>query len=74
VVDFGNEASFPSWRALPGRPAADLAVAAAEAGGARMEALSGDAVAYVGETGCHFILDRAGHRNEHLDQIETTLA
>jgi hypothetical protein len=39
-----------------------------------MEALSDYALAYVEETGRHFIFDRAGHRNEHLDQIETALA
>jgi hypothetical protein len=36
--------------------------------------LSDDALAHVEESGRHFILDRARHRNEHLDQIETALA
>src|SRR3954468_11451385 len=43
VIDIVNAASLPTWLALPGRTAAELALHAAETVDARIEALPSDA-------------------------------
>jgi hypothetical protein len=73
-VDLVNMASLPIWRSLPGRIAVDLALQAAEAVDARVASASDDGRATLEEAGQTFMLDRAGHRNAHLDQIEALLA
>ena len=57
VVDLGNEAVSRAGARCLGDPPPTWPSLRRRAGDARMEALSGDAVAYVGETGRHFILD-----------------
>jgi hypothetical protein len=74
VVELINTASLPTWRALPGNEVKELVLQAAAAADARTENLSPEALAYVTETGRTFILERAAHRNEHLDEIERFLA
>jgi len=74
VVHLINTASLPVWRALPGEIVAKLVVQAAEAADARTEHLSEAALTYVTDANRTFILERASHRNEHLDEIERFLA
>lgn len=74
VVDLVNDASLPTWRALPGSDVADLVTRSAAAADARTETLGEAALDYVTKTGRDFILDRSTHRNEHLDEIEALLA
>lgn len=74
VIDVVNASSLPIWRAIPGRVVAELAVQAAEAADARVENVTKEGIAYIQVTGRTFFLDRAGHRHEHLDQIEGALA
>ena len=73
VIDVVNEANRPTWLALPGETAADLALAAAEEADARIARLSDDAVTHAGERGLRFMLDRSLHRTDHLDDIEQSL-
>jgi hypothetical protein len=74
VVELINTANLPTWRALTGSVVRELVLRAAEAADARTGNLSPAALAYVEETGRTFILDRASHRNEHVEQIEEALA
>lgn len=74
VIELINTANLPTWRALSGNAVRELLLQAAEAADARTENLSPHALAYVEETGRTFILDRASHRLEHLEQIEQALA
>jgi hypothetical protein len=74
VVELINNANLPTWRALSGSAVRDLVLQAAEAADARTENLSPEALAYVEETGRTFILDRASHRLEHVEQIAKVLA
>jgi hypothetical protein len=73
VIDIVNAASLPTWLALPGRIAAYLALQAAETVDARIETLSADAVDQAAAQDLRFMLERSGHRTEHLDQIEAAL-
>jgi Mycothiol maleylpyruvate isomerase N-terminal domain len=73
VIDVVNAASLPTWLALPGSTAVDLALQAAESVDARIEALPADAVDQAESQGLRFLLERSGHRTEHLDQIEASL-
>jgi hypothetical protein len=75
-VDGVNDATKPLCLAIPGREAAHLALSAAETVDAELEnlpeALRPGITALVQEG--KFRLNRALHRNEHLDQIERALA
>jgi len=73
VIDIVNAASLPVWLALPGRTAVDLALQAAETVDAIIETLPADAVDQATAQDLRFMLERSGHRTEHLDQIEATL-
>jgi hypothetical protein len=67
-----NAARTPGWRAMPGREAAQQALAAAEAVDALVASLSPEfAAAVVRERPS--ALERAGHRSAHLDEIEQGL-
>jgi hypothetical protein len=62
---------------LPPRAAADEAVAAAEAIDGQLEAAPADLIDRFLAAGGHrrlFLIDRAEHRREHLDEIEQGLA
>jgi hypothetical protein len=73
VIDIVNAASLPMWLALPGRTAADLALQAAETVDARIETLPDDALNQATSQDLRFMLERSGHRTEHLNQIEASL-
>ena len=72
-IDIINEANLPFWRALPPADVVEPALAAAKEVDARVAALGSTAVAYARETGRDFLVDRAGHRHAHLDEIERAL-
>ncbi len=74
LVELINTANLPAWRALSGSAVRELVLQAAEAADARTANLSSQALAYVEKVGRTFILDRATHRVEHLEQIEQALA
>ena len=73
TVELINTASLPAWLAIPGPTAAELVVRAAEEADNRTERLSAAALTYVVAHDRAFILDRASHRNAHLDEIEQLL-
>jgi sulfite reductase beta subunit-like hemoprotein len=73
IVDLMNEATLPTWRALPASVVRDLVVQAAEAADARTEQLSPEALAFVMANDRMFILERWEHREEHLNEIERFL-
>jgi hypothetical protein len=74
-IDGVNDATKPLFLVIPGREAVRLALSAAEAVDAELENLPEslrpgiDALVQEGK----FRLNRALHRNEHLDQIERIL-
>ena len=74
LLDLINAAALAQWLALPGRDAALQAVDAAEAIDRAIERLPPGAVETARARGFHWLLDRSGHRREHLDQIERALA
>ncbi len=67
-----NDLSLPLWAAIPPRTAARLAVETAQALDARLEKLSPDLLAQVGEYSQRWVV-RALHRDEHLDEVEAAL-
>jgi hypothetical protein len=69
-VDWINDAGKPFLLALPPRKAAEMAVAIAEAVDKKVALLSDDLVARNVKAGTPLNLSRAGHRKEHLDEIE----
>src|SRR3954451_20011698 len=73
VIDIVNAANLPTWLALPGRTTVDLALHVAETVDARIEALTSDAFDQATSQALRFMLERWGHRIEHLDQIEAAL-
>lgn len=73
VLDLANAAGLPQWLALAPRRAAELALAAAEEGDRRIAALVPAAVEHALTTGRPAMLDRALHRDPHLDDIERCL-
>lgn len=73
-VDVINDAALAQARLIPPRLAADEAVTAAKALDERLEALSDDLLAANLANGGPLRLDRASHRNDHLDEIERALS
>ena len=72
-ADWINEASKPLCLALPPRDAARLALRLAEDADGKVAALSDEMLAKIRAAGSPFDLSRAGHRKEHLDDIERAL-
>jgi hypothetical protein len=72
-VDWINDAGKPFLLALPPRQAAEMAVAIAEAVDRKVAALSDDLVSRNTAAGAPLNLDRAHHRQDHLDEIEKIL-
>jgi hypothetical protein len=72
-IDWANDASRSLCLALPPRKAAQLALQLAEETDRRVEALSDEILAQIVAVGQPFALSRAGHRKEHLDDIERYL-
>jgi hypothetical protein len=69
VVNLINEAGSPLWRSVDVRAAIVAVLGAAE----RVDAVAGlaaDLVAEAESSGAHRMLERALHRNEHLDELE----
>ncbi|HKY50727.1 MAG TPA: DinB family protein [Candidatus Limnocylindria bacterium] len=67
-----NDSAKPLCLAITPRDAADLALRLAEEADAGVRALDDETVAKVRELG-PFSVSRAGHRREHLDEIERAL-
>jgi phage shock protein C len=72
-VDWINDAGKPLCLALAPRDAARLAVTAADAVDAAVEALPDDRLVTNASAGRPLNLRRAEHRREHLDEIEAAL-
>ena len=72
-TDAINNAAKPQWLALPPRDAAALAVAAARAADAAVDAASPALIDQIVSIGAPISLSRADHRREHLDEIERAL-
>jgi hypothetical protein len=72
-VDWINDAGKPFLLALPPRTVADMAVGIAETLDRRVAVLSDDRVTRNAAAGSPLSLDRAAHRQEHLDEIEYAL-
>jgi hypothetical protein len=73
LIDIVNAANLPAWRALPPRVAADQVRSAAEELDARIAELPDEAVAFAQATDRWFLVDRTGHRLDHIRQIEEAL-
>lgn len=71
--DWINDAAKPLCLALEPRVAAQLAVEMAEKTDRRVAAMSDALLAQFIAIGTPFDLSRAGHRREHLDEIEAAL-
>lgn len=72
-----NVASLESWRSTPPRVAAEQALAAAEHIDQLVAAVDAALAAQLlaaGRTTLLDLLDRTGHWNEHIEQIEAALA
>ncbi len=74
LVDSINAAGWPIWSALALADAAALATAAANRIDALVAGLSPELIAEVEAQGRHRLLERALHRNEHLDELEEHLS
>jgi hypothetical protein len=66
-----NEALKPLCLALEPRRAVELCLAAAEAVDAELEAISPQFMEQIEASRTHFRFNRALHRNDHLDEIES---
>jgi DinB family protein len=75
-VDWINDAARPLIHAIPPRVLAELALRIAEETDSTVERLSDQALPKLWPADPHSPLNpvRAGHRGEHLDQIEKALA
>jgi mycothiol maleylpyruvate isomerase-like protein len=75
-VDWINDAARPLIQAIPPRALAELALRIARETDASVERLPDDALPKLWPADPHSPLNpvRAGHRGEHLDQIEKALA
>lgn len=71
--DVLNEVLLPEWQAIDPSKALELAISAARAVNAAVEALDGDKAEAIVMMGNQFMLARGEHRKEHLDQIEDAL-
>ena len=74
LLDLINTAALEQWQSVPAATAARQAVAAAEAVDGAIAGLAPEVVAEVRAQGLERMLDRSGHRREHLDEIERALA
>jgi hypothetical protein len=72
-ADLLNAACEAEWQALAPGDAARLALEAADAIDARIARLGPATVEAARAAGRSMLLERAGHRREHLDQIEQQL-
>ena len=70
---FVNDISLPFWAALPPREAVRLALAAAEAVDARLEAYPPELLEQIQAEYQRYIF-RANHRNEHIGEAEAALS
>lgn len=73
LIEFINAAGLPQWTATPLGAAAADATDSAAAADQLIAKLSADEVAAIYTVGSPRLLDRSGHRNEHLDQLERAL-
>jgi len=73
VTELINASALADWKALPSRRAADLALTAAEQLDLRLERLPDEAVILALDSGRPFMVDRASHRDSHLDDVERAL-
>jgi uncharacterized damage-inducible protein DinB len=71
--DWINDAAKPMQLALSPRRAAELTVASAQTVDRMVQGLSEEMLNRIIETKAPLSLDRAAHRNEHLDEIEAAL-
>ncbi len=72
-IDVTNDCLLATWRAIPPRAAANLAVVAAEAVDRELEAASPELIDAIAKRGEDFRLFRSIHRKLHLDQIEAVI-
>jgi hypothetical protein len=70
LADLLNDAMAPSWRAIPGRDAGALAIAAADEVDRYVASLPEASVREVIAEGRERLVDRSLHRVEHLDAID----
>jgi hypothetical protein len=68
-----NEVLLEEWLALPPRKALEMALAGARAVDASVEALPDHLASELVARDMEWVLRRAGHRREHIDQIEARL-
>jgi DinB family protein len=73
LIEFINAAGLPQWTATPLSAAAAGATDSAAAADLLIAKLSADELAAISTVGSPRLLDRSGHRNEHLDQLERAL-
>jgi len=73
-VDAINDAMRPLLLAIPPRKAAGIALEAASAIDKEIEGLSPDLIAQIEAQASTFRINRAKHRLEHIDQIESALS
>jgi hypothetical protein len=73
IDDIVNDVLIPFLLAIPPRKAAELAVTMAEAYDKAVEALSPEMLAAIEALNEEKALNRAVHRNQHLDEIEAFL-
>ena len=73
-IDITNDSLLSTWRALPPRVAANLAVSSAEEIDRELAKASSDLIAAIERLGEKFRLYRSIHRKMHLDEIEKTLS
>jgi len=71
--DWINDAAKPMQLALSPRRAAELTIAGAQTVDRMLQGLSDDMLSRIIQSGAPLSLDRAEHRNEHLDEIEAVL-
>lgn len=74
LIELINAAGLTQWTATPLGAAAADAIASAEAGDQLIATLTAHDLAAIRALGRPRLLDRSGHRNEHLDQLERALA
>ena len=73
-IDVTNDSLLSTWRALPPRVAANLAVSSAEEIDRELAKASSDLIAAIERLGEKFRLYRSIHRKMHIDEIEKTLS
>ncbi len=73
-ADILNVALLPVWLSVPPRRAAELALQAAQGANAVVAGLAAGTLSQLEAVGNPLKLDRAEHRQEHIDQIERALA